>query len=694
MIPLEALVDVIANCEVSLANSNLAVPKMPEIYVPPKFRYVESDGTLESDVVFVQAPAAVGKSITAKYIASANGVPMLDLAKVPVGTDSLRGMIGNDAALEAFRTGDLPIIVDSIDEGRIVSGDQSFERFLSSTGDLLAASENHGRPKIVFFGRPESAELAEIVIGLDEEVSLCKIELDYFDKHSALDLINKSAAREIDENPRMDATTKHRKKNHLCRAPMNELKDTYFNAIAQALDLSAHDLWTDRIGRSFAGYAPVLSTLAIMIAGSENPFRDRQHLEFKGADEAWEVVSKVLGMVMEREQEKLKKLLKADIQDLPDSAYSTDEQLSYLSQLTRGTQIAFAGNFRFRRDEDEQRYLDQVNIFLSEHPFVRDGKAANDVLGAAIGAHVILTGREDLSTERGHDFVALSRKPFLWRHLRETLLPDTVIDGAALGYLLHSYFNDPLNMSVSKIIMRDSDDGGVSVIFVEDNDNIRVNVIPPIVLFQGARGVDIDIDTKVVIDGPQFVFSKTNFIRCGDLEFRPGIVWIHHGELFIYPSGNLLFGDPIHIRKEGSAKISLSQKFSGTQWPIQYVAKWVSHASRSSMAGQDVLEFISYLKSQRNRSVVVTREYALSKTEKSRQWKRAYDRAFPYSKRLLGAMVDLGHAETASIDASTAMGLYRIAFNHVDWDRLEDAFNGEDNVYSDLSRAVYRRTQA
>lgn len=694
MIPLESLVDVIANCKVSLASSkNLAVPKMPEIYVPPKFRYVDSDGTLESDVVFVQAPAAVGKSITANYIASTNGVPMLDLARVPVGTDSLRGMIGNDAALEAFRKGDLPIIVDSVDEGRIVSGDQSFEQFLSSTGALLATSENHGRPKIVFFGRPESAEIAEIAIGLDEEVSLCKIELDYFDKHSALDLINKSAARSIDEDPRADATKKHRMKESLYRAPMNELKDTYFNAIAQALDLSDHELWTNKIGRSFAGYAPVLSTLAIMIAGSSNPHIDKQNLESKNEDEAWGVVSNVLGMVMEREQQKLKEHLKADFQDLPDSAYSTDEQLSYLDQLVRGTQIAFAGNFSFRRDGDERRYMDQVSVVLSDHPFVRNGKAANDVLGAAIGAHAILNGQEDSSAEGRHDFGAISRKPFLWRHLRERL-PDTVIDGGALGYLLNSYFSDPLNMSASKVIMRDSDDGGVSVIFIENNDNIKVDVIPPVVLFQGARGVNIDIDTKVVIDGPRFVFSKTNSISCGDLEFRPGTVWIH-GELFIYPSGNLFFGDPIHIRKEGVTNISLSEKFSGTQWPIQYVDKWVSQAPRSSIAGHDVLDFISYLKSQPNRAVVVTREYALSKTEKNRQWKRAYNRAFPYSKRLLGAMVDLGHAETSSIDTNKSMGLYRIAFNHVDWDRLEGTFYGEDNVYSDLSRAVYRRnTQA
>lgn len=686
MIALQALLDVVADCKVSLTNSkNLAVPKMPDIYVPPTFHYVESGGNLESDVVFVQAPAAVGKSMTASYIASTKGAPMLDLARVPVGTDSLRGMIGNDAALEALRMGDLPIIVDSIDEGRIVSGDQSFEQFLFSTGDLLAESRNHERPKIVFFGRPESAELATLVITLEKRVSLCKIELDYFDKYSALDLINKSAEREID-NQKLDASKKQRTKDNLNGAPMNALKETYFDAIAQALNLSNHDLWTHKVGRSFAGYAPVLSTLAIMIAGSDNPHRDKQNLELKRETEAWDVVIRVLEMVMKREQHKLRDLLMADIQDLPDSAYSSDEQLSYLSQLIRGAQIAFPNKFKFRRDGDEQRYMDQVRVFLREHPFVRDGKAANDVLGAAIGAYVILEGKEEPAAEGGHNFGALSRKPFLWRHLRERL-PDTVIDGATIGYLLNSYFNDPLNSSVSQVLLRDSDDGGV--LFVEGNDDIRGGVIPPVVLFQEARGLDINISAKVIIDGPRFVFSQTNSITCGDLEFRPGTVWTH-GKLFIDPMGELSLRDPIRIRKEGVANISLSKKFSGTQWPIQNVDKWIPRTPRSSIAGPYVLEFIGYLKDQPNRVVVVTQEFNLSKSEKGQQWKRVYNRALPYSKRLLRAMVDLEHAETASIQSSSAMGLCRMTFNDVNWEQLEGAFSGEDNGYSELRSAVFR----
>ena len=78
---LEILLDAIAICELPLDNTNnLALPEEPPLYVPPTFHYVENCDTLESDAVFVQAPAAVGKSMTAKYISAAKNAPVLDLS--------------------------------------------------------------------------------------------------------------------------------------------------------------------------------------------------------------------------------------------------------------------------------------------------------------------------------------------------------------------------------------------------------------------------------------------------------------------------------------------------------------------------------------------------------------------------------------------------------------------------------------
>lgn len=699
---LEILLDAIAKCELPVDSThNLAFPKEPSLYVPPTFHYVENYSTLESDAVFVQAPAAVGKSMTAKYISARKNAPILDLAKVPVGTDSLRGMIGNDAAIDAFRKGNLPIIVDAMDEGRLISGEQSFEQFLASTGKLLADTSNPGdckkkMPKIVFFGRPESADFASVTIQLvKDDLSLCKIELDYFGRKSALELIDRSAEKEIDRIENLGIDQKSNRKSGLNGIPMNNLKNSYFNAIASALELSNEDLWTDKTGQSFAGYAPVLSTLAIMIAGSDNPHKDRQELESGDAGQAWDVVSKVLRLVMKREQRKLRERLVDNIHGLSEDAYSEDEQLSYLAQVIQRTQIRFSGEFSFERNGDKQRYMERISVFLKEHPFVRDGKAANDVLGAAIAAHAILTGiSKDLSNEK--EFLGgLSRQPFIWRHFTRKVLPDTLIDGHTMGYLLNSYFNDPLVDPGSKVRMRDNDEGGISVHFVTDDvredGDVRVDVMPPVTMVQRARNCDIDIADKLVIDGPRFLFSKTNSIMCGELELRPGTIGVHGELTVVVAPGGLRIEESIKFFKDDEASISLSSDFH-TQWPSQHVDYWIKPPVQTAdpVVNDDVLNFIHYLGRQTNRVVVLSRNYHLSTNEKNQQWRRVYNWALPYSRRFMRIMVDLGIAKADPISAGTAIPIVRITFNDVDWDLMAAAFSGQSNTYSELYDAVYR----
>ena len=695
MQPLEDLLAIVAHSELAVFNRiNFTIPEKPSIYVPPTFHYVDNSDTIESEVVFVQAPAAVGKSMTAKYIASSKRTPILDLARTPVGTDSLRGMIGNDAALEAFRAGTLPIVVDAMDEGRIVSGEKSFEQFLATTGVLLTESPHHNqstdyrrRPKIIFFGRSESVEFANLAIQLLAEPSLCRIELDYFAKDSAVRLVNESAEKEIGNLP-ISTGQKQSRRASLHSVPMTRLKDTYFSAIASALGLSEEALWTDEIGRSFAGYAPVLSTLAIMIARSENPHRDQHDLEKTIVGQAWDVVSRVLSLVMEREQEKFQEIVANEFSSLPDSVFSRDEQLSYLAQLIRGSQIDFCGDFQLK-EQTKQRYMERVSQFLPEHPFVRDKKAANDVLGSAIVAHVILTGIEEQSEEDDQSLGRLSRQPFMWRHARNSLSPDTIIYGYTAGYLLNSYFNDPVTNRDSGVRIQDNDDGGSSVLLVEDN--VRFDVIPPVTLFEAARNCDIETAHKVVLDGRGFVFSGTNSIVCGDLELRSATIWVY-GSLKIVPSGYLSLGETVRVSiVDDDAYVALSPKFRRTQWPSRSVNQWIdAEPNGSRKQNTEILEFLRYLRDLPNRFVVVTRDYHLSNEERNPQWKRIYTMAAPHSRLFLRTMVSLEIADIASVQAGTVVPLFRVTFNDVDWDLLISAFSGENNKYREVYETVYR----
>ena len=702
---LEILLDAIAKCELRLENTNyLALPEEPPLYVPPTFHYVEDCYTLESDAVFIQAPAAVGKSMTAKYISATKDAPILDLATVPVGANSLRGMIGNDAAIEAFRKGNLPIIVDAMDEGRLISGEQSFEQFIVSTGKLLAEQPRstdraRKRPKIIFFGRPESADFATLAIQLDEDnLSLCKIELDYFGQVSAVKLIDKYAREEIDNRSDLSVDRKESKKKLLNGIPMNNLKDSYFDAIASALGLSSENLWTDKTGQSFAGYAPVLSTLAIMIGRSDNPLTDRQELEHGAAGSAWDVVSKVLTLVMKREQSKLQRELANNVHNLSSNAYSEEEQLSCLAQLILNAQIQFSGNFQFERNTDEQRYLEAVSVSLREHPFVRGGKAANDVLGAAIAAHAISTG----SVSGYPSIGGLSRQPFIWRHLiTRELSAGLLIDGHTLGYLLNSFFSDPLIDPNIKVEIRDNDEGGVSVRFIADDvpsvthnvrlvTDITLDVTTPVTLVQRARNCDIEIADKLIVDGPGFMFSETNRIICGELELRPGTIWVHDKLTVVAREPHL--EEPIRFFKDERAYISLSQNFDPTRWPNHDVDRWIGPIQEDEddlLVEEGVRDFINYLGRLPNRSVVLSTEYRLSRNERGQQWIRVYNNALPYSRRLIRQMVELGIARKASIQ-SAGTPLVRITFNDVDWDLLTEAFSGKNNTYSELYNAIYR----
>jgi hypothetical protein len=68
-------------------------------------------------------------------------LPVLDLARVPVATGSLRALsaafTGPGDPLQAFHKGELPVIIDALDEGRLLSNEKRFQSFLEGTGGLL-----------------------------------------------------------------------------------------------------------------------------------------------------------------------------------------------------------------------------------------------------------------------------------------------------------------------------------------------------------------------------------------------------------------------------------------------------------------------------------------------------------------------------------------------------------------------------
>ena len=69
----------------------------PKPFIAPALNFVLGDDAspFSSEIIFVQASAAVGKSSIAKHLSASQNIPLLDLSKVPVSTGSLKSLILN-----------------------------------------------------------------------------------------------------------------------------------------------------------------------------------------------------------------------------------------------------------------------------------------------------------------------------------------------------------------------------------------------------------------------------------------------------------------------------------------------------------------------------------------------------------------------------------------------------------------------
>ena len=229
---------------------------------------------------------------------------------------------------------------------------------------------------------------------------------------------------------------------------MRALVSKYFVAIESALGLAHGTLWDAPVGRAFAGYAPVLVTLGRIIAYTTNPLRVTNRLNATH-HEAWDVIYDVLAELLDREQAKFHQNLSKTLPQLPSTAYDAKEQLTYLTQMIHGLEIQFSRRFHFPDANDLPPYMENVRLSLDDHPFVKHGKMANDVLGSAIVAHAIV---HDMLSNTSHDILRrVCRQPFLWRTMRKSLSsearahPDgqeVIISGDYFGYLCCSYWID------------------------------------------------------------------------------------------------------------------------------------------------------------------------------------------------------------------------------------------------------------
>jgi hypothetical protein len=491
----------------------LKIPPAPTPFVAPTLHLMQAEtlNPLDTEVIFVKASAAVGKSTIANHLSSLLGIPLLDLAKVPVSTGSLKALLldisGAGNPIKSFHGGRLPIIVDAIDEGRLLSGEQGLESFLETTGEFLNEDRSiTNRPKIIFFGRYDSTEIAELWLDLTgNNVTTCKVEVSFFGENAAWKLIEAYAAASAAPNSAY----------HHHPAPVQKLIQAYFAAIESALDIQPGHLWADEQGKAFAGYAPVLAAVGSLLAQLDN-FQDvTNRLKETGTKEAWGVIDTVLHEIMDRERDKLCEQLKAQISSsLPLETYDREEQLTFLTQFAHNQPIQSTGRVKLS-GADQTKYQSMVKTYISEHPFIRNKDFGNTILGSVVVAYAIA---HNLLKPRTVDrAAALSNQPFLWRAFSQQAIIDQTIDGQFLGYIFNSLWNDPIQEKSNRHVAVYGSNGDSVTVSVLQNKRrvLAFGARTPISFYGQIRDCEVEFSgtVQLVGEGPS---SGTAFYGRGN----------------------------------------------------------------------------------------------------------------------------------------------------------------------------------
>lgn len=414
-IALNVLVNVLS-CPVHFPKvgrtAHLFIAEPPRPFVAPRLDIPGEDpSVIRKEIIFIEASAAAGKSTLARQLSATLKAPILDLAKVPVSTGSLHTLLTDLEATDksdpvaAFHEGKIPVIVDALDEGRLLSDELGIENFLVTTAELLSSNRSvTSRPKLVFLARFESIELAQQWIERTAPgITRATAKVGFFDKEGAWQLIQAYAATAAKPGSAYQQHPEHAR----------DLIAVYFDALETALGLAAGELWQNEQGRILGGYPPVLAAAGSILAEVDDVIAVVNNLKSHDGREAWGLIEAVLYDILLREQAKVREQLRAQCKSaLPREVYDVEEQMALLAQYVDSKPLHGAGRLELPPD-DMEKYKDMVRTYLPHHPFIRRHEFGNAVLGSAAVERAAYHGRS-ISRYR---LIALSRQ---WRQSAPT----------------------------------------------------------------------------------------------------------------------------------------------------------------------------------------------------------------------------------------------------------------------------------
>ena len=339
---------------------------------------------MNSSVILVSAPGAVGKSTLARHISFKTGAMLLDLAEAgPVGANTLVGGLAITNLYQAFKQGNASLIIDGLDEARMRVTEDGFVAFIN---DVVKLSGSNRKP-IILFGRTGAVQEAWLWLS-ERGMEVPVLEIGYYNQAQAAEFA-KIQVQSIRKEPYK-------------REPDGR-------AIDLILERLKNDLQTDQ--NSFSGYAPVLIALAKRVA---DPDTANTQALISGIEQGEEEITlaEISDSILSREQRKLNPLKFQD-QTLHDRLYTPEEQIRRLVARLYDREAPTLP--LDMSAQDRQIYNGALETWVPEHPFLdgtgrRPSSAVFGGLLASKALHMESTNRAALFMEFGR---GTSVNPFL-----------------------------------------------------------------------------------------------------------------------------------------------------------------------------------------------------------------------------------------------------------------------------------------
>ncbi len=360
--------------------------KREKPYVEPNFIQVLTDEKKPA-VILISAVGATGKTALAHVLSSETRLPLLDLAKhKPVGDNTLTGLLTS-----SFRTEDLSqiftglqqgtygVIIDGIDEGRSKTTERAFEAFLDDISRLCASAPSTsfvllGRTKVV-----EDCWLYFSVKGTSTEL----VSIAPFDLNSARKYIDKYV-----------------------RTPGSKFSSEYEKARDHILDLLAKAFTGDSKALSddflsFIGYPPVLDAIVTLLSTELNYHKLLTQLgNPNSSDFEITLLHRIAYYILQREKDQKVKpnILEPLVAELPNQIQAEIIQTAFDEEEQCLRLVGHCLNRRLSLQKINERvlnekYEDQLQAWLPEHPFVTGSRFRN-VVFEAVALATLMNSRD------------------------------------------------------------------------------------------------------------------------------------------------------------------------------------------------------------------------------------------------------------------------------------------------------------